>query len=161
MKNCLLAFYSRTGYTRRVAEQIAKHFDCDICDIREQRARSGWRGYMRSCLEALTGRLPVLQEHGYDPSRHALVVVGTPVWVGQAASPVRSFLAHQPLREARLAVFCTYGGSGAEKVLDTLEGLAGKQSVTRLALTDAEIDSGATARKIEAFVDMLRAPVQK
>jgi menaquinone-dependent protoporphyrinogen IX oxidase len=161
MKNCLLAFYSRTGYTRRVAEHIAKRLDCDVCDIQERRPRGGWSGYLRSGFEALTGRLPELQDQRYDPSRYALVVLGTPVWMGQAASPVRAFLAHHPLREARMAVFCSYGGSGAEKALDMLEGIAGKKPVTRLALTDAEIDSGAIARKVEAFVDMLRAALPK
>jgi flavodoxin len=161
MKNCLLAFYSRTGYTRRVAEHIAKRLDCDVCDIQERRPRGGWSGYLRSGFEALTGRLPVLQEHPYDPSRYALVVVGTPVWMGLAASPVRAFLTHHPLREARVAVFCTYGGGGAEKALDMLCSFVGKDPVTRLAVTDGEIDSGATAHKVEAFVDMIRAALPK
>ena len=161
MKTCLLAFYSRTGYTRRVAEQIAKRLDCDLCDIQERHPRSGWSGYLRSGFETLTGRLPALQEHGHDPSRYALVVVGTPVWIGRAASPVRAFLAHHPLHEARLAVFCTYGGNGAEKALDMLSGLVGKDAVARLALTDGEIDSGATARKVETFVESVRAGLPK
>jgi len=161
MKSCLLAFYSNTGRTRRVAEQIAKRLDCDICDIEERHPRGGWSGYLRSAFEAFTGRRPALQPQPYDPSRYALVLVGTPVWIGQVASPVRAFLAHHPLLQARLAVFCTYGGSGAEQALDSLERLAGKQPVTRLAVTDAEIDSGAGAHKVEAFVDRVRAALPK
>jgi flavodoxin len=161
MKNCLLAFYSRTGYTRRVAEQIAKRLECDICDIQERHPRSGWSGYLRSAFEALTGREPALREHGYDPSAYALVIVGTPVWVGQAASPVRAFLSHHALGQARLAVFCTYGGDGAEKALDRLSGRVGKDPLARLALTDGEIKSGAHQRKIDAFVASVRAAVRK
>jgi flavodoxin len=161
MKNCLLVFYSCTGYTRRVAEQIAKRIQCDICDIRERHPRSGLSGYLRSAFEALTGREPALQECGYDPSRYALVILGTPVWGGRVASPVRAFLSHHPLREARMATFCTYGGSGAEKALDSLIRLVGQAPVSRLALTNGEIDSGVTARKVEAFADMVRAALPK
>ena len=161
MKNCLLVFYSRTGYTRRVAEQIAKRMQCDICDIQERHPRSGLTGYLRSALEALTGHEPALQEHGYDPSRYALVILGTPVWGSRVASPVRAFLSHHPLGEARMAAFCTYGGNGAEKALDMLIRTVGKTPVSRLALTDGEIDSGATARKVEAFVDTVCAGLPK
>jgi len=157
MNKCLLVFYSHTGYTRRVAEQVAKRAQCDICDIQERHPRSGFSGYLRSALEALTGREPALQEHGHDPSRYAVVIVGTPVWVGRVASPVRAFLSGHPLGEARMAAFCTYGGNGAEKALDMLAQLAGKSPVSRLALTDSEIDSGGTERKVEAFVDTIRA----
>jgi hypothetical protein len=60
-----------------------------------------------------------------------------------------------------MAAFCTYGGNGAENALDMLTRLVGKTPVSRLALTDGEIDSGATARKVEAFVDMVRAGLPK
>ena len=161
MNNCLLVFYSCTGYTRRVAEQIAKRIQCDIFDIQERHPRSGLSGYLRSGFEMLTGHEPALQEHGYEPSRYALVILGTPVWAGRVASPVRAFLSHHPLGEARMAAFCTYGGNGADKALDGLTRLVGKAAVSRVALTDGEIDAGATARKVEGFVDMVRAALPK
>jgi flavodoxin len=157
MKNCLLAFYSRTGFTRRVAEQIAKRLECDICDIQERHPRSGGgTGWLRSALEALAGREPQLQEHGYDPACYAVVILGTPVWASRVASPVRAFIVRHPLGAARLAVFCTYGGAGADKVLDALGRLGGKDPVARLALTDDEIDSGVAGRQVDAFVDTIR-----
>jgi hypothetical protein len=55
-----------------------------------------------------------------------------------------------------LAVFCTYGGAGADKVLDALGRLGGKDPVARLALTDDEIDSGVAGRQVDAFVDTIR-----
>lgn len=157
MKDCLLVFYSRTGYTRRVAEQITKQLQCDICDIREQHPRSGVGGYLRSLLEAVSGREPLLQNHGPDPSRYAVVIVGTPVWASRIASPVRAYLTHHGLGNARIATFCTYGGSGADNVLDAMDQLTGKSPVSRLALRDREIDSGSGATKVQAFVGMVRA----
>jgi uncharacterized protein YgbK (DUF1537 family) len=70
---------------------------------------------------------------------------------------MRAFLARQPLGTGEVAVFVTYGGMGAGKVLDSLAALAGKTAVARLALTDREIDADAMARKLDAFVAALRA----
>ena len=39
MNKILVVFYSRTGFTRRVAEQIAKRLQCDLCELREKRRR--------------------------------------------------------------------------------------------------------------------------
>ena len=156
MNKILVVFYSRTGFTRRVAEQIAKRLQCDLCELREKRRREGALGYLRSIFEALTRREPELQEPGVDPSRYALVILGTPVWAGRVCSPMRAFLTRHRLGGAEVAVFCTLGGSGAEGVLSALALQAGKTPRAGLALTDSEIDTGATARKLDAFVEALR-----
>jgi len=142
MKKILLVYYSRTGFTRRVAEEINKRLECDVCELQEEHPRGGIAGYLRSAFEAYTGHLPALRELEYELGKYA---------------PVRAFLAHQPLGTGEIAVFVTYGGMGASKVLDSLAALAGKAAVARLALTDREIDADAMAHKVDAFVAGVRA----
>jgi len=156
MNKTLLVFYSRTGFTRRVAEQIAKRMQCDTCELREQRSRAGPFGYVRSVFEALRGREPQLQDPGVDPSRYALVILGTPVWAGRMCSPMRAFLSRHRFGGADVAVFATCGGSGAEGVLSAVSLQAGKTPLAHLVLTDREIDTGSTGRKLDAFVQALR-----
>ena len=156
MNKVLLVFYSRTGYTRRVAEQIAKRVPCEVCELKETRSRAGVPGYLRSIFEALTGREPQLQEPAVDPARYALVILGTPVWAGRVCSPMRAFVARHRLGSAELAVFCTLGGSGAEDALTALALRAGKTPLARLALTDREINTGSTGRQLDTFVAALR-----
>ncbi len=157
MKKALLVFYSRTGFTRRVAKEIAKRLDSDICDLQEEHPRAGLVGYLRSVFEAYTGRLPKLRELEYELGKYPLLILGSPIWVGRMSAPMRAFLARQRPGAAEIAAFVTYGGSGAGRVLDSLEALAGKTAVARLALTDREIDADATARKVDAFVAAIRA----
>jgi len=156
MKKALLVYYSRTGFTRRVAEEIAKRLDCDLCELQEEHPRAGIVGYLRSAFEAYTGHLPALREPEYELGKYALLILGSPIWAGRVCAPMRALLA-QPLGPGQIAVFVTYGGMGAGKVLDSLAALAGKAAVARLALTARESDANAMAHKVDAFVAAVRA----
>lgn len=88
----LVAFYSRTGNTRRVAEAIAERLKADMEEIRDVGSRSGVPGFFRSGYEALAGKLPEIQQVYRRPDEYDLVLIGSPVWVGRPSSPIRSYL---------------------------------------------------------------------
>ncbi len=70
------------------------------------------------------------------------LVVGGPVWAGNVASPVRAYLEASSGRIARLACFCTQGGSGGPGVLADMAALAGRTAEATLVLSDREIAKG-------------------
>jgi flavodoxin len=142
MNPYLIVYYSRSGYTRRVAEAIAASCAADVEALRPLRDYQGVGGYLRAALDTLRLRTPELQPLTHDPSAYQLVLLGTPVWGGHIPAPVYSFVSHHGAQCRRLAAFCTMGGSGGEKVLDTIAELAGKPLAGRLVLTDGDIDAG-------------------
>lgn len=152
MKPALVVYFSRTGYTRRIASEIAKAIGADVEELREPSKRSGIFGYLRSAREALKGAAPELLPCEHDPRDYELVVFGTPVWASHVSSPLRSYVAaHRPdLR--RVAFFCTEGGSGGGKVVRELADLCGQEPATALVLDDREIDGGRYATKLADFV---------
>jgi flavodoxin len=152
MKKILVVYFSRTGYTRRVAEALAARCDADVEEIREPRARSGVWGYLRSAREAMGKHIveieaPVKRVEDYD-----LVVLGTPVWAGNVASPVRAYVSAQKPHLGRVAFFCTQGGSGAEKVLRALAELCGKEPVATLVVNDRTIDDRSYTERLAELV---------
>jgi flavodoxin len=156
MNKTLIVYHSRTGYTRRVAQALARRLDADLDEIRIVQSMQGALGYAACAIEAIAGLTPALRPTKKDPAGYELVVIGTPVWFWSLSSPVRSWLArHRP--KHRVAFFCTMGGSGARRVFATMAKLLGKRPVATLALTDAQIDGGADDR-IAAFAQSLRAP---
>ena len=50
MSDVLCIYYSRTGNTQRVMEDIAASLDAESVRIRDGVERSGWRGYLRCGL---------------------------------------------------------------------------------------------------------------
>lgn len=151
MKSCLVVYYSRTGNTEGVASRIAADCACDIERIREPRPRDGLSGWLRSVYEVLTGKLPELLPTARNPGDYELVIIGTPVWAGRLCSPMRAYLDAHAAHFRKIAVFCTMGGSGGDKVLDEVEALCGKTPLARLVLTDKEIQGERDREKIGLF----------
>lgn len=159
MIRALVVYYSRTGYTRRIAEEIARALACDICPIQEEKARHGLLGYLRCAYEAVRHRQPPIAALAREPSQYDLVVVGTPVWGWSLSSPVRAFAERYRDRIAHVAFFCTMGGSGAERAFGELQQIMGRAPITTLGLTDREIDARTHQQKVDPFTAVLRESV--
>jgi len=157
MKGTLVVYFSRTGYTRRVAEEIARAADADCEAIGERSSRNGLFGYWRSAREALRGTAIDIEPGSLNPRDYALVVLGTPVWAGNVSSPMRAFITRHRRDFARVALFCTQGGSGAQKVLDRMAALCDQVPIATAFFNDSEIDRELHAGKRDAFVALLAA----
>jgi flavodoxin len=158
MTKTLIVYHSRSGYTRRIAHELARRLDADLDEIRIVQPMKGVLGYALCAMEAIAGLAPALRPARKDPAAYDMVVVGTPVWFWSLASPVRSWLESHPLPGRRLAFFCTMGGSGAGRVFDAMRQISGCTPRVTLALTDDEIDRG-RLEGLEVFLKRLQKPV--
>jgi flavodoxin len=156
MAKILIAFHTRTAYTRRVAEAIARRIDADLDEITVTRERPGPLGYARCALEAMAEVATSIQLPERNPAQYDLVVIGTPVWSWNLSSPMRTYVLEERRRFPRVAFFCTMGSSGSERVFAELAKLCGKTPVATLSVSDPEIDSG-YLKKLEAFVRALKS----
>lgn len=157
MTNTLVVYYSLTGNTKDVAETIAGEFDAFVEPIQDSVKRTGFLGYMRSGFEAMTSKLSVIKKPEKHPEQFDLVIVGSPVWVGSMASPVRSYLSNHPVKSAKFAAFCTSGGPKNSKALADMTALAMQKPVATLGLSNAELESGEHKRKIETFIAAIKS----
>jgi len=160
MHRILLAFYSRTGYTRTVAGELVAALDADVDQLDDRRDRCGIFGYLRCAREAMKKRTIQLLPPAYDPSNYDVVVLGTPVWAGNVSSPLRSYVAAHKAQLEQVAFFCTQGSSGAEKVFRDLADLCGKSPVATLAVNDRDINKHAYVQQLERFVTAITAALK-
>ena len=154
MAKTLIAYHSRSGYTRRVAESLAQRLRADTEEIEVIGDRQGVLGYARCALEALGEVTPAIRLPRRAAADYEMIVIGTPVWFWSLASPVRSYIMEERRNFGRVAFFCTMGGSGAERVFATMAALCGKTPVATLGLTDARVDAG-PAKALETFARAL------
>ena len=152
----LLVFYSRTGTTRKVAEDLSGMLGCDVEEIVDFKNRTGSFGYLLAGRDAMMGRLTEIKAPLKDPSSYDLVVVGTPVWGFRLSSPVRTYLARTNGSLKRAAFFCTKGGSGGKKAFKDMEDVSGVRPLATLELTEAEVSSGSYKKRLEEFAGGLR-----
>ncbi|MFH2027554.1 MAG: hypothetical protein ABIJ08_00305 [Nanoarchaeota archaeon] len=86
----LITYYSRTGTTRKVANEIAVQLGCDTDEIIDKTKRSGPLGYITSGRDAMKKSLTEI-ETKKDPSQYDLVIIGTPIWAWTMAPAIRTY----------------------------------------------------------------------
>ena len=159
MNRILVVYCSRTGNTERVARRIATQCGADIEEIKDTVGRRGPLGYVRSGVEAVLGHQPAIRRTHYAPQLYDVVIVGTPIWFWNMSSPVRRYVHDHRSEFKQVAFFCTFGGSGHEKVLSELQQLCGKPVLATLALTERQVEThkdGAARSRFVAEVKQAR-----
>jgi flavodoxin len=151
----LVAYYSRTGMTKRVAEAIAKGLDADIEEIIDMKDRKGPKGYMIACKDAVTKQLTEIKNLEKDPSLYEIFIVGTPVWAFTTAPAIRTYLTKKKQSLKKVAFFCTLGGSGSEQTFKDMEALCEKKPDALLKVTTAEVRKGRYVEEVKEFVEEL------
>jgi flavodoxin len=149
----LVVCYSRGGTTLRVATELANFLDADFDRIGENDPRSGVAGYMRSALEAVAKGLPTIHTRK-DPRDYDVVVLGTPVWVGTMASPMRSYLHLHAGDLKHAAFFCVMGGRGGDAVVREMQLACDAREAPTCVILQREAELG---RLPEAYTDFVRS----
>jgi menaquinone-dependent protoporphyrinogen IX oxidase len=155
----LVVYHSRSGYTRRLAESLARRLDADLEEIVTEVPRDGPQGYVRCAMESMLHLRAGIRATQHDPGAYERVVIGGPVWFWGLSSPVRSWLMKQRHRLPQVAFFCTMGGSGAERVFAAMQEITARRPLATLALTDGDIDKHRHGA-VDRFVHALTAPVR-
>jgi flavodoxin len=153
----LTVFYSRTGTTRNVAESISKALSCDIEEIFDTKNRTGPLGFIASGREASQKKLAAIQHVKKDPGLYDIVLIGTPVWAGTMSTPIRTYISQNKEHFKRAAFFCTYSGTGADKTLEAMKDLCGKETAASIAITKKETKSEQCLQKIDKFVNTIKS----
>jgi flavodoxin len=156
MSKILVLYSSRTGFTRAIAGDIACACGADVEAIEVVNQRGPASGYVRSAIEAaLHLETPILSARRV-PSDYDIVVIGTPIWLWNVASPVRSYIKGHRRQFRRVAFFCTSGGSGHAKVFRDLESLCGRPAVATWAVTDVDVSGEFHRDGLSEFADALK-----
>ena len=158
-KKALVVFYSRTGNTKKVAEDIAAALNADVEQLVDKKDRSGMMGWLKSGKDASKEKLADIDTVKYDPSKYEMVRLGTPIWVGNMTPALRTYITNNKQSFKSISVFTTSGGSRPDKTIKKIETLAGKKAVSAGGFFAVEIknkDPKAYQEKLQAFLKGLQ-----
>jgi len=151
----LVAYYSRTGTTKKVAERISTLLGGDIEEIHDTKKRSGMIGWLRAGRDAGSKKLTTLETVKYDPAIYDIVVIGTPIWNRTLSTPVRTYISQYKGSFKKVAFFRTAGGTGGNP-FDEMESLSGKKPVATLSLRQRQVKNGHYDEKTEEFITKIK-----
>lgn len=151
----LIAYYSRTEVTAKVAKDLKKEFNADIEEIKDNKKRSGTIGWIKSCFDAIRGIPAKIKPIEKDPSEYDTVIIGTPVWASTMTTPILAYITENKSKFKNIAFFCTCGSSGYEKTFAKMEEAAAKEPLETLFLTKTDI--GSYDEKLESYANKIKS----
>ena len=121
----LVAYYSLTGKTEKVADAIAKASDGQIYRIQVAKMYPSDSKERRAVLEQEIEEnyLPPLAATNINPENYDIIFLGSPVWANHISQPVKSFLAQYNLSGKHVIPFVTHSGGGRGQSFDDVASL--------------------------------------
>lgn len=113
----LVIYYSLEGNTKLVAEKIAETTSADIISltVSKKYPTDGFRKFMWGGKSVVFGEKPALLNSNIDLSLYDTIIIGTPIWAGTYAPPIKTFLSQYKITNKNVALFVCHSGGGAEK----------------------------------------------
>lgn len=135
----LIVYYSLEGNTEFAANQIAAAIGADTLRLEPVKAypSSGFRKFLWGGKSAVMAEKPELMPYDFQPERYERIIIGFPVWAGNIAPPLRTFLQENDLSEKHIAAFACQSGAGADKAFGKLKTCLGTDKLdAELVLID-------------------------
>ena len=151
----IIVYYSLEGNTEYAANRIAEKLGADTLRLEPVKAypSGGFKKFFWGGKSAVMGETPKLEPYAFDPAAWDRIVFGFPVWAGNMAPPLRTFLRDNDLSGKRFAAFACQSGNGAEKAFARLKAALGVDTLeAELVLIDPKArPSEENERKLAEF----------
>lgn len=154
----LVAYFSASGVTAKISEELAKAENADLFEIKPENpytaedldykvkdCRSNLEMADESCRPGIATKVD-------DIAKYDTVFVGFPIWWGREPSIIDTFLESYDFSGKKIIPFCTSGANDVAKASEHIKGIVG----------DAiEVDAGkrlgadATEEDIKLWADLL------
>lgn len=123
-KKILIAYYSWSGNTEKIALKLQKATGGDVFAIRplEEYPSDYQRTVQQAKKEIAEGFVPEIAGD-VDLAPYDVVLLGTPNWWSTAAPPVSSFLRKKDFTGKTVAPFSTHGGGGMARTVSDMASL--------------------------------------
>ena len=157
--NILVVYYSASGTTKRVAEDIADELNAEIFEVEPVEV------YTSDDLNWTNDDSRVTREHNDESLRdiplknttvenwtsYDTVIIGYPIWWGIAAWPLDNFVKDNDFSNKTVIPFCTSSSSGMGQSASILEGYANSGTW----LEGHRFSSGVSSGDVKSWTDSL------
>ena len=146
----LVLYYSETGSTKAVAEELQKQVGADIEAIEAVTPYSGnfQETIQRSQRERESGETPALKPLKSKIADYDIIFLGYPIWFGTYAMPITTLVKENDFAGKTIVPFCTFGSGGLNTSTEALKQALPKATImkgygvraARIAAAEKELD---------------------
>lgn len=159
MSKTLVAYFSATGTTKNVAEELAQAAGADLYEIRPAvpytKADLDWMDKRsRSTLEMndKSGR-PAIVNDDAGIAQYDTIFLGFPIWWYVAPTIINTFLEAYDFSGKKIVLFATSGGSGFGKAV---QGLKRSVAADTVIVEGKLLNGRNTAAELKAWADSVQ-----
>ena len=159
MKKALVAYFSATGVTKRIANMLAESIDAKVfeivpkqiytkCDLdwTNEDSRSSQEMKDRTCRPKIESRVRGLE-------KYEVVFVGFPIWWYREPSIIDTFIEEHNFDGKVIVPFATSGGSGIDDTYKNIQKLAPKAKVEQGKLFEAGVSTEELHKWAERYLE--------
>ena len=153
-KKQLILYYSQTGATEKVAQELQKVLGADMEAIELENPYTGTYAETieRVGKERESGNLPKLMPLKADLSKYDVIFLGYPIWFGTYALPISSLVKAYDFEGKKIVTFCTFGSGGLEPAMQDLKKALPKAKIAENGFGIRNARVAATAKELNRFL---------
>ena len=149
----LVLYYSETGTTKTVAQELQKQLGADIESIEPVTPYSGnfQETIQRGQREMQSGETPELKPLKSKMADYDVIFIGYPIWFGTYANPIITLVKEQDFAGKTVVPFCTFGSGGLNTSSDALKKALPKANIVQgYGVRTARV--AAAAKELDRFL---------
>ena len=156
MSKRLVAYFSASGVTRKVAEMVAEAAGADLYEITPKelytKADLNWMDQnARSTIEMKDKKIrPEIVDTDAKIAEYDEILIGFPIWWYVAPTIINTFLEKYDFSGKKIVLFATSGGSGFGNTVKELE-----PSAPGATIVEGKVFNNANKQMIENWVATL------
>ena len=129
----LVLYYSETGTTKTVAQELQQQLQADIEGIEAVEPYSGnfQETIQRSQRERENGTTPELKPLKSKIADYDVIFLGYPIWFGTYAMPIATLVKANDFAGKKIVPFCTFGSGGLNTSSEDLKKALPKASIQK------------------------------
>jgi flavodoxin len=149
----LVLYFSETGTTKTVAQELQKQLGADIEEIEAVVPYSGnfQETIQRGQREIQNGEMPAIKPLKKKMADYDIIFLGYPIWFGTYANPIITLVKEQDFAGKTIVPFCTFGSGGLNTSSDALKKALPKATIKKgYGVRTARVN--AAAKELDRFL---------
>ncbi|MCR4776284.1 MAG: NAD(P)H-dependent oxidoreductase [Saccharofermentans sp.] len=121
----LIVYYSLEGNTKMIAEKLAARTGADLLEIKsvKEYPKKGPSKFIVGGKDAAFKVCPEIEKPEKNVKEYDAVVIGSPVWDGTIAPPMRSYLRDTLIKTTNVAAYACMAGRDPKKTFKVIKEL--------------------------------------
>lgn len=133
MSKKLVAYFSASGVTAKLAKKLAEAIDADLFEIKPvepySEADQNWKNPLARCNKEKIGKKDVpVSGIVENMDEYDTVYLGFPIWYWAAPNVVNTFVKQYDFSHKKVVLFATSGGSDMGKTAEKLQPYIGSEA---------------------------------